>query len=98
MSTYLEVLKQREKIDKEIANAKAAEYDAVVAEIKQKMIDYGITAADLGLGKKALKGAKVRTKVDPKYKDPDSDLTWSGRGKAPKWIAGKNRDEFLVQK
>jgi len=23
--------------------------------------------------------------------------TWSGRGRAPQWIADKNRDDFLIQ-
>ncbi|MEK6290655.1 MAG: H-NS histone family protein, partial [Paraburkholderia tropica] len=24
--------------------------------------------------------------------------TWSGRGKPPRWIAGKDREKFLIQK
>lgn len=34
----------------------------------------------------------------PKYCDPVSGATWSGRGRAPGWIAGKDRDDFLIQK
>ena len=33
----------------------------------------------------------------PKYRDPASGKTWTGRGKPPLWIAGaKNRDSFLI--
>jgi DNA-binding protein H-NS len=31
-----------------------------------------------------------------RYRDPASGATWSGRGRAPKWIAGKDRSAFVV--
>lgn len=36
------------------------------------------------------------SKVAPKYRDPVSGQTWTGRGKPPAWIAGKDRDQFLI--
>jgi DNA-binding protein H-NS len=36
--------------------------------------------------------------VAPKYRDPESGNTWSGRGKPPRWIAGQDRDQFLIQR
>ena len=82
--------------------AKAAEIlaqaEIVKQEEKQKTIDtaramiqtYGITAKDLGLDKtvKVKSGPKVGQKVVPKYRDPKSGATWSGRGKTPRWING----------
>lgn len=82
--------------------AKAAEIlaqaEQVKSEERQKTIDtvrvmistYGITAKDLGLDKspKAKSGPKVGNKVSPKYRDPTSGATWSGRGKTPRWING----------
>ena len=99
-SSYKELLQQREIIEKQIVEAREKEFTAVIAEIKQKMQDYGITASDLGLarGPKAGKAGRPRVGVAPKYRDSLSGSTWSGRGKPPKWIAGKNRDEFLIQK
>ncbi|WP_442854270.1 H-NS histone family protein [Acidovorax sp. Leaf84] len=35
-------------------------------------------------------------KVAQKYRDEKSGATWTGRGRAPAWIAGKNRDDFLI--
>ena len=33
----------------------------------------------------------------PKYRDPKSGATWSGRGPAPAWLAGaKDRSKFLI--
>src|ERR1700730_17437987 len=99
MSSYKDLLIQREQLEKQIEQAKEKEFHAVIADIKQKMLDYGITVSDLGLAR-AAKSAKGRPRagVVPKYRDPQSGNTWSGRGKPPRWIAGKNRDEFLIQK
>lgn len=91
--------------------AKAAEIlaqaEQVKSEERQKTIDtvrvmiqtYGITAKDLGLDKapKAKTGPKVGNKVSPKYRDPDSGATWSGRGKTPKWINGAaDRSQYAI--
>lgn len=100
MTSYKELLAQRETLEKQIEEAKAREYTAVLNEIKQKMVDYGITLAELGggRGKYAKVAGRPRAGVAPKYQDPASGKTWSGRGKPPLWIAGQNRDKFLIQK
>ncbi len=43
----------------------------------------------------------TRSPVPPKYRNPETDATWSGRGKPPRWISeaesqGKSRDSFLI--
>ena len=35
-------------------------------------------------------------KVAAKYRDPATGATWTGRGVAPKWIAGKDRVQFAI--
>jgi len=96
MSSYKELLAQREKLEKQIEEAKAREYAEVLNEIKQKMADYGITLAELG-GRKQGKVGRPRAGVAPKYRDPETGSTWSGRGKPPRWIAGQDREKFLIQ-
>lgn len=98
MSSYKELLAQREKLEKQIEEAKEREYAEVLNEIKQKMADYGITLAELGggRGKQAKAASRSRASVAPKYRDPESGSTWSGRGKPPRWIAGKDREKFLI--
>ena len=90
--------------------AKAAEIlaqaEQVKSEERQKTIDtvrvmiqtYDITARDLGLDKsvKAKTGPKPGQKVVPKYRDPLSGATWSGRGKTPKWINGTDRSQYAI--
>ena len=63
---------------------------AIVAE-------YELTEEDV-FSKKAPRAAAAGTKtVAPKYRDPETGATWTGRGKPPLWIAGKDRLNFLIQ-
>jgi len=38
--------------------------------------------------------ADKRKKVVAKYRDPATGQTWSGRGRVPKWLVGKDLPEF----
>lgn len=43
-------------------------------------------------------GNYVRGPQPPKYRDPKSGATWSGRGRAPAWLAGaKDPSKFLIE-
>lgn len=77
---------------------------AIVAA-KELIKNHDLTASDLGLaGKgaaKRLTGDK-RNIVAPKYQDPDSGKTWTGRGKSPAWLSaqlssGRDKQEFLIK-
>jgi DNA-binding protein H-NS len=42
-------------------------------------------------------------KVLPQFRNPDTDETWSGRGKKPRWLiaavkSGRTKDEFRIAK
>jgi DNA-binding protein H-NS len=117
MSSYKELKEQAEDLMRQAEAARKAELSAVLADIKAKMAAYGIAVADLAgkvrvaKGSKAssakavkpgkVKVAKPRKPVAAKYRNSDTGETWSGRGKAPKWLAaeqakGRKREEFLV--
>jgi DNA-binding protein H-NS len=96
MSTYKELTVQIENLQKQAAHARQSEIANAIADIKEKMRDYGITLTDLGLtGTK--KAGKAKEPVAPKYRDLISGATWSGRGKPPRWIAGQDRDAFIIK-
>ena len=54
----------------------------VVKELRQLAKDNGYDLDDL-MGKAKKTGTSG--KLPPKYKDPDTEKTWSGKGPAPKW-------------
>jgi DNA-binding protein H-NS len=107
MKTYSDIKAEIAKLEKQAEAARKAEVAGVVAKIKTAIVAYGLTAADLGFGRGAAKAAraskaksskKATTAIGtPKYRDPKSGKTWTGRGKPPTWIAGaKNRDAYLI--
>lgn len=98
MATYKELKAQAEVLMQQAEAARRAEIAAVVAEIQARMKEFGITVADL---KGGAKKAKARGTVAAKYRNPATGDSWSGRGRAPRWLAdalakGRKKDEFLV--
>ncbi|AXW61545.1 DNA-binding protein [Ralstonia solanacearum] len=94
MPTYKELLAQKQKLEEQLESVRLKELEQVIAQVKQIVADYGLTAEDIGLSQKGK--AKGRRTVAPKYRDPKTGATWTGRGRAPAWIAGKNFDRFLI--
>ncbi|MEF2250248.1 H-NS family nucleoid-associated regulatory protein [Ralstonia solanacearum] len=94
MATYKELLAQKQKLEEQLESARLKELEQVITQVKQVVADYGLTAEDIGLASKTK--AKARRTVAPKYQDPKTGATWTGRGRAPAWIAGKNYERFLI--
>ena len=88
----------RDKLDERIQWQIAEKKQAVIKEVRDLINHYGLDASEV-FGRAARTGDAHETKkVAAKYRDPVSGKTWSGRGMTPKWIAGKNRDDFLIHK
>ncbi|ABE32819.1 H-NS histone family protein [Paraburkholderia xenovorans LB400] len=97
MSQYADLKAQIAKLQAQAEEARRTEIDNVIADIRQKIAEYGLTAQDLGFAVAAKRGRPPKKAPLPaKYQDPKSGNTWSGRGKPPKWIVGKNRERFLI--
>ena len=94
MKSYKELQAEIKALQVQAEKARQAELANVIMEIKAKIQEYGITGADLFPSEK--KPGKAATTVRPKFRNPETGETWTGRGKAPKWIEGKNRAEFLI--
>ena len=94
MSSYKELLAQRELLDKQIKEAVQREKADGIAKAKAIIEQYDLSASDL-FSRKA--GSKAGGgKVAPKYRNPTTGETWTGRGKAPKWIDGRDRSNYLI--
>ena len=96
MASYKELLKQQEALALQIEEARRKEIADAVAQVRTLVTDYGLTQQDVfPSGRKSGKSS-AGTKVAPKYRDPATGQTWTGRGKAPKWIEGRDRSPFLI--
>ncbi len=110
-STLADINSQIKKHDEQIAQLRKQaeelrnqERAGVVEELRKKIAEYGLSAADLKLGGRAAKRATAvaAPKAAAKYRSPTGE-TWSGgRGRKPRWItealaAGKSISDFEIK-
>jgi DNA-binding protein H-NS len=97
MSQYSELKAQIARLQTQAEEARRTEIADVIAMIREKIVEYGLSAQDLGFVAAARRGRPPKkAPLPPRYQDPKTGATWSGRGKPPKWIAGKNRERFQI--
>lgn len=97
MSTYLALKAQADALAQQAEEARLAELDAIITSIREQVAEYGITPDQIFGRRRAISSSR-RAPIAPKYRDPKTGATWSGRGKAPHWIASaKNRARFLIE-
>ncbi|MBN3815585.1 H-NS histone family protein [Paraburkholderia sp. Se-20369] len=99
--TYSDVKAQIDALQAEAEALRAEEINAVIADVRAKVVEYGLTEQDV-FGRKRTPRAKgapaTKSASVPKYRDPKTGETWSGKGRAPRWIAkARNRDPFLIE-
>jgi len=99
MSTYQSLLQKKTELDAKIAEAHKHEKIAAITQVRELVQQFGLSADDL-FGKYTSAGVRIvvgkRSTVAPKYRDPATSATWTGRGKPPKWIADKDRTAFAI--
>lgn len=100
MATYKQLIAQKEALEAKLAEVKANEVAGVIQQIQTLMSEYDLTVEDIA--PKRRRGRPAGSKADgakqplpPKYRDPKTGATWSGRGRPPAWI-GKNPNRFLI--
>ncbi|MDH0421164.1 MULTISPECIES: H-NS histone family protein [Delftia] len=89
---YKALLQQKAELEAKIAQALAAEKAGVLARVRSLVADYKLSAEDVFGGSKRKMGTGT-----PKYRDPATGSTWTGRGKPPTWIKGiADRSSFEI--
>ncbi|WP_291915883.1 H-NS histone family protein [Limnohabitans sp.] len=98
MSTLAELIKQREALEAQIAQVRQTKLADAIGKVRALVAEYGLTAEDIfGGSKRGPKAAGAsKNPFAPKYRDAATGHTWTGRGKAPKWIDGKDRAQFVI--
>jgi DNA-binding protein H-NS len=91
MSSELQtLLAKRADLEQQIVELQREERSSALAQVKALMAQHGLTASDLSsvrtVGTVAPKTRGSSGKVAPKYRDPVSGKTWSGRGLHPTWL------------
>jgi DNA-binding protein H-NS len=101
MASLKDLLAQKEALERQIAQTQKADRENAISRVRTLMSEYGLSVSDLA-GKRAPKsGVKKGNKVAPKYRNPATGDTWSGRGLQPNWLkaqlaAGRKITDFAV--
>ncbi|QUN31576.1 H-NS histone family protein [Cupriavidus sp. KK10] len=103
MATYKQLVAEKEALEAKLAEMRASETAGVIEQIQGLMAEYELTIDDIATKRRRGRpaagarkaAAKPKTELPPKYQDPKTGATWSGRGRAPAWL-GKNRAKFLI--
>lgn len=93
-ATYKELLEQLKALEIQAEEARKRELKDAVAKVRELIDQFGLTAEDVFPTSR--KKASSGNPVAPKYRDPATGATWTGRGKAPKWIAGQDKEKFAI--
>jgi DNA-binding protein H-NS len=102
MATYKQLLAEKEALEAKLNEVRATEVAGVIEKIQSLMAEYGLSVDDIApkrrRGRPAGTGAakKAASSLPPKYMDPKTGKTWSGRGRAPAWL-GKRPERFLIE-
>ena len=102
--------KEIQRLQKQAEALKEKQRTPIIRSIVRDMRDYQISPDEIiaafnsksGRPQKT-RGNPTRKPVEPKYRNPETGDTWTGRGKAPRWIteaeaSGTDRSHFLIEK
>ncbi|WP_010095827.1 H-NS histone family protein [Burkholderia ubonensis] len=97
MSTYLDLKAKIRTLQVQAELARKNEVQRVIEEIQKVIVEFDLKPEDL-FADIQRKSRRVRRRAPAlaKYRDPASGAVWSGRGRAPRWIAGQDRESFLI--
>lgn len=97
MATYLELKAQLKALEQKTEEARLVELNAVIKEIRSTVRAYELTTQDI-FGHHSSTHVRSRKSISPpKYRDPQTGATWSGRGRPPAWFDNENRELYLIK-
>lgn len=85
-----DLIAQRDQLDAAIAMERARARNEALATIAALLTEHSLTSADVFPAK------RKTVKVAPKYRDPATGTTWTGRGRAPTWFDAARISEFTI--
>lgn len=95
MEDYKKLIQEREALEQRIKAARQDAISGAIAKIQSLIAEFELTPQDVFPPARS-RSTVAGTKVAPKYRDPATGQTWTGRGKAPKWIQNEDREKFAI--
>jgi DNA-binding protein H-NS len=87
---------QKASYEKRIAELRQQERDAALQTVRELVAKHKFTAKEISQPPAGAHPANPTETVEAKYRNPETGETWSGRGRAPAWLEGANKDQYLM--
>jgi DNA-binding protein H-NS len=101
MQSSAELFAQAQALFAQAEQTRKQELAGVIADIKAKMKEYGITPEDLGGSAVRKSAAPSKSKAPAKYRGPNGELWSGGPGRRPEWVkavtaSGQDLESFRI--
>lgn len=93
MSVLKELLAKKAQLELEIQEARRGEAAGALDDVRQQVQIYGFTPDDV-FGKPSTK--VTRAPSTQLFRNPANGNTWTGRGRRPDWLKGKDIEQFRI--
>ncbi|VWC48415.1 regulatory protein [Burkholderia lata] len=87
MNKFASFMQKKRELEAQIANDRALVRDEILIEVMTAIDEFHFDRDEL------FPNGKSR-KLKPRYFDPESGAIWSGRGREPLWLRGKDRKDY----
>ncbi|KWN14734.1 hypothetical protein WT83_16625 [Burkholderia territorii] len=94
MTNYQELKQKLDALTAEAEAARLAERASVLDQVRENVALYALTQQEVFEQRRS---SGKSSRVPPKYRDPATGATWSGRGREPAWIASQDHARFLIK-
>jgi DNA-binding protein H-NS len=93
MTTYKDLQAQIAELQIEAQEVHTREIEAAVTQIRSLMSEFGIKAEDLE-SRTPKKSREPQSMAEIRFRN--GEKTWSGRGRPPLWLKGKDKERYRV--
>jgi DNA-binding protein H-NS len=97
MPTYQEYQEQISKLQTLAEQARQDELVEARRKVREIMAAHKLSPSDFDNAEKTTKKQVEKKTVQVKYRDPESGASWTGRGRAPRWLNGRKKEDFLIK-
>jgi DNA-binding protein H-NS len=90
MTNLEQLLRERVALESRMKELEQSSRQAAILQAKKIIHDFSLDPYDLF--------DEISIRVEPRYENPTTGEKWSGRGKTPNWLKGKDRSQYEIKK
>jgi DNA-binding protein H-NS len=99
---FQEIMQEIARLQVVAADLRKQEIADAVKQVQDLIAKYELTEMDVFGRVRSAGGTRTKAVVAPKYRDPNTGATWTGRGRKPTWVvkaldSGMTMDQLAIQ-